>query len=223
MAFLVIFTSYGMGATILDFKSGNSSGGIVSYVGSSAPLVGSAIGIGSFSATGTTPSGNYFVRNSNNTGYGQLDFTTGSFVSFSGGIYTFSNGGTLTIQGSIWTIGSGGGWDTQVVAYATLLTANFVGGIYNTNTNTIDLETLQGTDTKDPTLLRYFGLPTNTPFAFTASIDTNKISPGGGAFSTGAAQSTDVANGPIIPEPATLSLLGAGLLALCALGRRRSI
>jgi len=171
------FAGLGKAQTI-DF-SGPGLPGTISYAGGAAPLVGLNISITSVFASGTPMnSGITFPM----TG-GVLSFTTGNFVSFSGGVYTFASGGSVSISGVIPAISPNvTTWLSGSPATATLSATGF--------TVTI----LTGSDTKDPSLVSFFGLPAGTTFTFSGTIQIVVNSGGSGGAVSASAHGTDFLN-----------------------------
>src|SRR3990172_6286982 len=180
---------------VLDFSTGiDGTGGTITP---GATITGSGILIGTLNVIGTTAmDGVYDVSGA---GVG----TSGSTALLS---FAYDGGGTnwLTIVGGISSLSIADG--------TTLLSGSFTsfaftpGGIY-----------ASGVDIKDEGLLLALGIAPGTPFelfGFSIGFDPP---PSGGPITV---MSTDIIN-TAVPEPATLLLLGAGLLGVGVFGRKR--
>jgi len=178
---------------IIDFNTGID--GIGGTITPGTTITGTGILIGSMTVDGTTVDGVYDVSG------------TGVGVSGSTALLSFSYGPStnwLTIVGGISSLGIADG--------TTLLSGSFTsfaftpGGIY-----------ASGVDIKDTGLLLALGIAPGTPFElFGFSIGFDPL-PLGGPITV---MSTDIVN-TAVPEPATLLLLGAGLLGVGVFGRKR--
>ena len=178
---------------IIDFNTGID--GIGGTITPGTTITGTGILIGSMTVDGTTVDGVYDVSG---TGVGFTGST--ALLSFSYGPST----NWLTIVGGISSLSIADG--------TTLLSGSFTsfaftpGGIY-----------ASGVDIKDTGLLLELGIAPGTPFelfGFSIGFDPPPL---GGPITV---MSTDIVN-TAVHEPATLLLLGAGLLGVGVFGRKR--
>jgi PEP-CTERM motif-containing protein len=219
MVILLLSAAPALAGPIIDFSG--SSGGTVSFLtGGCATddMCGVNISIETVAGNDTPQNAGLY-----NIWQGSLNFTTGSLVSFSNGLYTFGAGeaNSFTITGRV---PSALGW-----ANTTLVTGRLLSMTVNTTSPTgIYLLTASGSGIMNEALAAYFGF-TGTSFdlsqatihitlAPTAGLALDGVAPafGGSAFSIG----IPYAPTPV-PEPGTFALLGSGLLGLATWARGR--
>lgn len=196
-------------ATVIDFSTGNTGvGGQIYFDGSD--VIGSNIPIGNMTVSGA-PMGNgdYVVYGSATSSVpgrmsGDLDFNSGTnAISISG-----------CIPGLVGSLDANGQCNEIVTLLEGTLTQ--FDNVFNLN----NFVAFVGNDTKNATLLEAIGLDANTPFVLTGAVQTGQ-SFGQGIDNARPSVSTDVAN-TAVPEPATMMLLGTGLLAAFRARRREA-
>jgi PEP-CTERM motif len=203
----VLMTGTAQAATVIDFSTGLAGeGGTISWDGSN--LIGSNIPIGAVAITGAPVNSGVYAVTGTASGqggstFGSLSFNTtpdNNFVTISGCIANLSVG--LDANGSC-----------QPVA---LMTGTFTS--FNPN-GTNGLDDAMGTDVKHIQLLNAINWPADLPWEFFGfSMTTSGLQPNG---QPGLVISTDLRN-TAVPEPATMMLLGTGLLAAFRARRRQA-
>jgi hypothetical protein len=205
------------------FTTATGAGGTLSWTGSSAPLVGSGIGLAGVTGLSTLSNAGFHFINGPLPGCyfpsscGDLEFSTGAFlgvVTGAGGqnVLEFGSGGTFMITGGV--MGS------TMPADTVLLSGQFTGiWTLDTQTGVFSASTGSGLGTVAGLLLDYFGINTTEPFTFTAQVlgggvSTSVLSPFGVPVN-----STQI-NSSAVPEPASIVLLSLALLLGCTTLRR---
>jgi PEP-CTERM putative exosortase interaction domain len=188
----------------------NGAGGTVTYDGVGGPAIGTGIAFVDIVGVGTPQNSGLLLSCVDCL----LNFVTGPNIS-EGPTYQWAGGGSFSITGDVPFLGL-----DDVV----LLSGTFIGTPNTPGLAAGDLGGFfigAGSDTKNDFLTGFYGLPgTGWTFANTEiMLGTLTVDPVTGAF-TGIPNQADIVNVNPVPEPATLLLLGSGLVGAAWFRRR---
>jgi hypothetical protein len=205
---------------IFTFSDIGNSGGTASYNGTTSTV--SGMGTLFLTVTGAPANNGTYMIDGPSTCLGifpcgTTNTTTGAQTGVtSGTIIDFGSGGSLTLFGSLETLGGGVILPDQFL----ISSGSYASSTLDTTTGILTVLAGTGTDTKSAALASFFGI-TTTNFGFDLGVGIG-LPPGYKCCST--FTNAPVLSGHIdntVSEPAGLALLGAGLLALGTIVRRR--
>ena len=190
----------------------------IKYDGGVAPLIGTSISVDTILGI-DTPLNAGFVNQVNCLSC-LLAFTTGNLTGSDESSWFFGGGGTITVIGGVDLDDSGGITAGDVALGTTLLTGSFISAEVIAIGGDFKVTIAAFTDTKDPGLTGFYGVGSG---GWSGNLNLSFRAGGSPplAFATaeGGVRSGDIVN--IVPEPASLFLLGSGLVGFAGFARRK--
>jgi hypothetical protein len=203
---------------VLDFNISAPSAGSISFAGGSAPLVGSNITVDSVVGL-NTPTNSTVTRNLLSA---VLNFTTGGLSSSTSNLYNFGGGGSISLTGCA-DLNNNGLCDGND-ANGTLLQGSFLSASVFSTGNGFQVDISSFLDQKNETLAAYYGL--GGVYSWLGNTNISFLVPNGtlppSSFESSQILSGDLTNTPApVPEPASMLLLGSGVLGTWVRRRKR--
>jgi hypothetical protein len=207
-------------AVELDFNISAPTSGTITYGGGDGALIGSNIEVDTVVGLATPTNTNVTALCLSCA----LNFNTGVLSKAGGanqnnnGWWSFGSGGTITITGGVQLQGG-----TDIALGSTLLNGSFNSAfVQDLGVQGFKVTFGSFNDTKNDSLLSYFGLTPGTPFQGALTLLFGSTNPGvGGAFTSTSVFSGNVVNAPAVPLPAAAWLFGSGLVGLAGALRKK--